>query len=200
MSDHYYSERPESRSNRYSFTEDLCGKKFSFSSDAGVFSKGGIDFGSRLLIEELNVPETAGDVLDVGCGYGPIGLVIASFHKLRQVYMIDVNERALALAKENAAQNDVHNVTIMQSDQLQNVIDKQFAMVVTNPPIRAGKNVVHGIFEQSADVLVEGGELWVVIQKKQGAPSAEKKLRTLFPSVEIVTRKKGYFILRCVKA
>lgn len=200
MSDHYYSEQPESKSNRNSFTEVLCGKKFSFLSDAGVFSKGGIDFGSRLLIEELNLPETAGDVLDVGCGYGPIGLVIASLNKTRQVYMVDVNERALSLAKENANQNSVHNVTIMQSDQLQNVMDKRFAMVATNPPIRAGKNVVHGIFEQSADVLVDGGELWVVIQKKQGAPSAEKKLRTLFQSVETVARKKGYFILRCVKA
>lgn len=200
MSDHYYSEQPASTSNRYSFTESLCGKEFSFTSDAGVFSKGGIDFGSRLLIEELSLPKTAGDILDVGCGYGPIGLVIASLNKRRHVYMIDVNERALFLAKENTAQNDVHNVTIMQSDQLQHVMDNRFALVVTNPPIRAGKSVVHGIFEQSADVLVNGGELWVVIQKKQGAPSAEKKLRTLFQSVEIVTRKKGYFILRCVKA
>lgn len=200
MSDHYYSERPKSESNRNTFTESLCGKDFTFVSDAGVFSKSGIDFGSRLLIEELHLPEISGNILDVGCGYGPIGLTIASLNKDRQVYMIDVNERALSLAKENATNNDVHNVTIIQSDQLQHVMDQRFAMVVTNPPIRAGKSVVHGIFEQSADVLMDGGELWVVIQKKQGAPSAKKKLRTLFQSVEVVTRKKGYFILRCVKA
>ncbi len=200
MSDHYYSEQPQSKSKRHTFSETLRGEVFSFTSDTGVFSKGGIDFGSRLLIEEFVPPSVAGDVLDVGCGYGPIGITIAHSNKDRHVWMVDINERAISLAEENALKNNVQNVTIAQSDRLQTVEEREFAAVLTNPPIRAGKDVVHGIFESSADVLRSEGELWVVIQKKQGAPSTEKKLRKLFQSVEVVTRKKGYFIFRAVKA
>lgn len=200
VSEHYYSKQPHSKSNRHTFTETLRGESFSFTSDAGVFSKGGIDFGSRLLIEEFTAPSIEGDVLDVGCGYGPIGIAIAASNRNRDVWMVDINERAVSLAKENAAQNDVENIRVIQSDRLSAVEDRKFAAVVTNPPIRAGKDVVHNIFEKSADVLYSQGEFWVVIQKKQGAPSAEKRLRSLFQSVETVARKKGYFIFRAVKA
>lgn len=200
MSDHYYSERPQSISNRKVFSETIRGEDFTFTSDAGVFSKGGIDFGTRLLIEAFEEPSVAGDILDVGCGYGPIGITLASGFGDRHVWMVDINERAHTLAKQNARKNSVENVTIMQSDRLQAVEGNKFAAVCTNPPIRAGKDVVHAIFEESAEVLCSKGELWVVIQKKQGAPSAEKKLSALFESVEIVARKKGYFIFRAVKA
>lgn len=200
MSDHYYSEHPQAKSKRHTFTEALFGVDFTFTSDSGVFSKGGIDFGTCLLIEEFVIPEVAGNILDAGCGYGPIGIAIAQRNEDRHVWMIDINERAISLAKENAKKNNVQNVTITQSDRLQEVSNQEFAAVLTNPPIRAGKDVVHAIFEESADVLCSEGELWVVIQKKQGAPSAQKKLRTLFKFVEVVTREKGYFILRAVKA
>ncbi len=200
MSEHYYSKQPHSKNNRHTFTETLRGEHFSFTSDAGVFSKGGVDFGSRLLIETFVAPRIMGDVLDVGCGYGPIGIAIAASNHERCVWMVDINERAISLAEENAAQNKVQNIKVIQSDRLSAVEDNKFAAIVTNPPIRAGKDIVHNIFEKSADVLYSQGEFWVVIQKKQGAPSAEKKLRSLFQSVEIVARKKGYFIFKAVKA
>lgn len=200
MSDHYYSKRPQSTSEPHTFSTTIRGKELQFSSDTGVFSKGEVDFGSRLLIEAFETPAIEGDLLDVGCGYGPIGITLAQINPERQMWMIDVNERALSLAEENATKNQVGNVTILESDQLELVKDQTFAGVITNPPIRAGKKVVHGIFEESAAVLCEQGELWVVIQKKQGAPSAEKKLRTLFDRVDIVAKSKGYFILRAVKA
>lgn len=200
MSDHYYSKQPQSKSKPYTFSETLRGEMFQFTSDTGVFSKGEVDFGSRLLIEEFEDPQVQGDLLDVGCGYGPIGITLARTHPEKHVWMIDVNERALALTKENATKNNVGNITIVESDRLEAVKDQSFAAILTNPPIRAGKDVVHGIFSSSAAILCSKGELWVVIRKKQGAPSAEKKLRTLFERVEVVAREKGYYILRAVKA
>ncbi len=167
-------------------------------SDRGVFSKEGIDFGSRLLIDTVTLPSVDGDIVDVGCGYGPIGLALATLSTTRAIHMVDVNERALFLTKENAKNNSIENVLVYQSDGLKEVTGS-FAMVVTNPPIRAGKKIVHQIFEQAADLLVDQGELWVVIQKKQGAPSAIEKLQQLFGSVDVVTKKKGYFILQAKK-
>lgn len=131
----------------------------------------------------------------MGCGYGPIGLAIAASYPTRMVEMIDINSRAIILAQENSSSNDISNVTIYESDRFEQVMSTQFAAILTNPPIRAGKKVVHEIFEESFNHLVEGGSLWVVIQKKQGAPSAMDKLERLFGNVEIVDKKKGYFIL-----
>lgn len=200
MSDHYYSKQPKSKSRRQTIAERLGSEQFSFTSDAGVFAKGEVDFGTRLLIEEFVTPEVPGDILDIGCGYGPIGIALGRWNADRNVLMIDVNERAVSLARENIVENNTPNVAVEQRDFLEMEELQEFAAILTNPPIRAGKDVVHGIFERSAEVLCSEGELWIVIQRKQGAPSAEKKLRTLFKTVEVVTREKGYVILRSVKA
>ncbi|MNN24889.1 Ribosomal RNA small subunit methyltransferase C [compost metagenome] len=106
----------------------------------------------------------------------------------------------MELAKENAAANGVNNVTITESDLFSAVGNRQFDVVLTNPPIRAGKATVHAIFEGAFERLRSGGSLWVVIQKKQGAPSAKEKLETLFARVEEVTKEKGYRIFKAVKA
>lgn len=199
MTEHYYSRTQNVSSDPNYWNYTLKGQTFRFKTDNGVFSKKEVDFGSKLLIETFSFSEVDGDVLDVGCGYGPIGLSIAKLDTSRNVHMIDVNERALGLAKENASVNHVENVTIYESDRLLNVKGNKFASILTNPPIRAGKKVVHDIFEQSHEHLVFGGELWVVIQKKQGAPSAIEKLEQLFNEVEVVEKKKGYFIIRAKK-
>lgn len=112
--------------------------------------------------------------------------------------MVDVNERAMDLARKNAEVNGVTNVNIFASSVYENV-DKQYAMILTNPPIRAGKNIVSEILEKSYEHLLVGGKLLVVIQKKQGAPSAKKLMETTFGNCEIVERDKGYYILRSVK-
>ena len=199
MSEHYYSrtQKVESDPKYWDFT--LRDFHFRFKTDNGVFSKKEVDFGSRLLIDRFTFPEIEGPILDVGCGYGPIGLTVAKLDSHRTVHMIDVNERAMLLAKDNADLNQIGNVKIYESDRLQNVTDANFAAILTNPPIRAGKKVVHEIFEQSYDHLKENGELWVVIQKKQGAPSAIEKLKEIFSEVETVDKEKGYFIIKSVK-
>lgn len=199
MSEHYYSANPTSERNPQTWTFTLRGHEFRFTTDSGVFSKREVDFGTRLLIETFQEPDVAGDVLDVGCGYGPIGLALAQSFPNRRVHMIDVNERALELAEANKRANGIRNVNIYKSDLFSEVGEQQFAAVVTNPPIRAGKRVVHAIFEQSRDHLVDNGELWVVIQKKQGAPSALQKLHEWFAAVEVVVKKKGYYIIKAKK-
>lgn len=198
IAEHYYSREQKVESNPVFWSFTLRGYSFKFKTDNGVFSKSEVDYGSRLLIETFELPDVQGDILDVGCGYGPVGLSIAK-DLGRKVHMVDVNERALTLAKENADSNGITNVNIYESDCLSSVMHKQFSAVLTNPPIRAGKQVVHRIFEQSFEYLREGGELWVVIQKKQGAPSAVEKIASLFGDVDTVVKKKGYFILRAKK-
>lgn len=198
LTSHYFSREQQVESNPKYLHFILRNHKMEFKTDNGVFSKGEVDFGTRLLIETFQFPELEGDILDVGCGYGPIGLTLAK-ETNKTVHMIDINQRALSLAKENAERNHLTNVKIYESDLFSDVLETQFAAIITNPPIRAGKAVVHSIFEQSFNYLVDGGELWVVIQKKQGAPSAEKKIQDVFGNVEIVSKKKGYFIIKAKK-
>ncbi|MCM3125739.1 MULTISPECIES: class I SAM-dependent methyltransferase [unclassified Mesobacillus] len=199
MTEHYYSRKPSTESNPVKWQSELKGNTFRFKTDSGVFSKKEVDFGSRLLIDTFELKKADGMLLDVGCGYGPIGLSIARAYPEAMVHMVDVNERAIMLAKENASENKVDNVKIYESDRLNGVEEDGFDAILTNPPIRAGKKIVHDIFEQSFQRLAEGGELWVVIQKKQGAPSAMEKMKELFGDVEVEAKSKGYFILKSVK-
>jgi 16S rRNA (guanine1207-N2)-methyltransferase len=197
VSEHYYTQKPSVGHDRRIVEETLRGRKWKFVTDAGVFSKGSIDFGSKLLIETMHIPQTA-NVLDVGCGYGPMGLSAAVLAQQGLVTMVDINERAIELAKENAALNGITNVQFLQSDLLAALNGKSFTHILTNPPIRAGKHVVHRLFEEAYDHLLGNGELWIVIQKKQGAPSAIAKLEECFNKVIVVEKDKGYYII-CAK-
>lgn len=199
MSEHYYSNKPQTESKPRQWKFTLLGHVFTFETDAGVFSKSEVDFGSRVLIEAFEMPVVAGDVLDVGCGYGPIGLSIARSHPERTIQMMDINTRALALATKNAQMNGVQNVHVLESDGLASIGDVKAAAILTNPPIRAGKDTIFRFYEQSYEKLVDQGELWVVIQKKQGAPSTVKHLEEMFSEVDIVEKKKGYWVIRAIK-
>jgi 16S rRNA (guanine1207-N2)-methyltransferase len=199
MNKHYYSKEQSVESAPRFLDFTLRGQSLRFKTDNGVFSKGEVDFGSRLLIETFEFPESDGDFLDVGCGYGPIGLSLAKQDSSRTVHMVDVNERALNLTKENAQLNQIDNVEVYESSCLDRVAKNDFKAILTNPPIRAGKKIVHTILEDSFNHLQAGGELWVVIQKKQGAPSAIELLKGIFAEVEVVDKKKGYFIIKATK-
>ena len=190
----YYAENPDAAHDIHELRVELLGQKMTFLTDAGVFSKKMVDFGSQLLLKclEVNQGET---VLDVGCGYGPLGLSLAKAYGV-QATMVDINNRALNLARQNAERNKVE-ATIFQSNIYEQVKGK-FDHVISNPPIRAGKQVVHEIIEKSKDFLGIGGDLTIVIQKKQGAPSAKSKMEDVFGNCEIVKKDKGYYILRSV--
>jgi len=200
MSDHYYTSKPQTESKPRHWTFKLLGHSFSFETDAGVFSKSEVDFGSRVLIDAFKMPNINGAILDVGCGYGPIGLSIAKANPDRTVYMMDINERAVTLSQKNAQVNGVQNVRIFVSDGLSMVdTDVEAAAILTNPPIRAGKETIFRFYNGAYDRLVPSGELWVVIQKKQGAPSTVSYLEEKFSEVDIVEKKKGYWIVRAKK-
>lgn len=199
MGEHYYSSNPKVVSNPNTLRFQLKNLDMTFISDSGVFSKSEVDFGTRLLIETFELPTINGAILDVGCGYGPIGITFAKAYSNRKIFMVDVNERALELSKKNSQINKVDNLEILKSNLFDELTSQKFAAIISNPPIRAGKKIVHLLFEQAYDHLLDQGELWIVIQKKQGAPSAIDKLKSLFSDVETVNKDKGYFIIKATK-
>ncbi len=170
---------------------------FSLFSDNGVFAKEGLDFGSRTLIEEAMKDGLKGKILDIGCGYGIIGITIGYFNKDLDLTMSDVNLRALDLAKENANKYGI-KCNIIESNMYEN-IGCDYDVILANPPIRAGKDIVNGIILGAYDHLNKGGKLLAVMRKDQGAPSAKKRLEETFGNCEIIKRNKGYYILKSTK-
>lgn len=168
----------------------INGKEFTFFTDNGVFSKKGLDFGTRTLLESL--PEDLkGDILDFGCGYGPIGIYLKkSYHC--EVDMLDINERSVSLAKKNADLNNAE-VNIFLSDIYSNV-NKKYDYIVTNPPIRVGKQILYKILFDAKDYLKENGKIYLVINKDQGAKSLMKDLANSY-KVSLVNKNKGFFII-----
>ncbi|PCE01949.1 methyltransferase [Enterococcus hirae] len=200
MTNHYYSQEPTTEHDFEQWSFELKGKNFQFVTDSGVFSRETVDFGSRVLIDTFNWEELPvdGKILDVGCGYGPIGLAIA-FASQRFVEMVDINSRAVELAQGNANRNGIKQVDIHQSNIYEAVHEETYAAIVSNPPIRAGKKVVHEILTEAYPRLKSGGTLTIVIQKKQGAPSAKNKMAETFGNAEIVHKEKGYYIIKSIK-
>lgn len=195
MAEHYYTSNPTSASDVQELQYEAGGKKYRFFSDHSVFSIQRVDPGTDLLIRTILKEQTAADsILDLGCGYGPIGIVLADQLDAKAI-MMDINERAMDLAEKGAKANRVE-AEIITEDQLG---DRKVDLAATNPPIRAGKKVVYHFFQLAYDHLQEGGALYVVIQKKQGADSAEKELVRIFGQCETVGRKAGYHILRSIK-
>ena len=163
---------------------------FVFMTDNGVFSKKGLDFGTRVLLE--NLPDNiTGDVLDIGCGYGPIGIYLKKKYNVN-VDMIDVNERSLKLAIKNASLNRV-SANIFYSDAFSN-IDKKYNYVITNPPIRVGKEKLYEILFGSMEHLSKNGKLYFVINKDQGAKSVLRDLNEKYKA-EIIKKDKGFYII-----
>lgn len=194
---HYYTNNSDLKSKPKTIEAIFGEYRFSFLTDIGVFSKEGVDYGSKVMINAIT-PTEGKRILDVGCGYGPIGIVLGTLFPEHRIDMVDINDRAIELAKKNISLNKRNNVTVFKSNMYENVVDK-YSMIISNPPIRAGKHIVHAIIENAKDHLLIDGELWIVIQKKQGAPSAKQKMLDVFSNVEVVQRDKGYFILKSVK-
>ena len=172
----------------------IRGKKFTFNSDNGVFSKSGVDFGSRLLLDFIPLEEVGGKILDLGCGYGVIGIVL---NKLTgaNVDMVDVNLRALHLTEMNVAANKCQNINVFESNVYENVNTK-YTSIVTNPPIRAGKKVIYDMLFNAKEYLTDDGNLYFVIRKQQGAKSMMSDLEKEY-NLEIIEKKKGYYIIKC---
>lgn len=200
MENYYYSKNPEVVHEEKKWDFDILGNKINFVTDNGVFSKTTVDYGSRALLDNVKIESMQeGRVLDLGCGYGPIGLGIAKKNSKLIVDMVDVNELALSLAKKNAELNEIENVNIWESSVYGKVERTDYSLIVSNPPIRAGKKIVTQILAEAINHLSVGGRLVIVIQKKQGAPSAKKTMEEAFNNCEVIARDKGYFILESIK-
>lgn len=172
----------------------VLGNKFIFCTDNGVFSKDGLDFGSRLLLESIPLEEVGGKVLDMGCGYGVFGIVLNKVLSC-QVDMVDVNLRALHLCDLNIKENKCTNIKAFESNCYENIVSK-YSCIITNPPIRAGKKIVYEIVMNARNYLEKDGKLFLVIRKEQGAKSLIADLKEFY-NVEILNRKKGFFIIKC---
>lgn len=193
MSEQYFTRDPQSESRPARCEFDYRGRTLRFTTDAGVFSRGEIDFGTRTLLNAL--PERMeGRVLDLGCGYGAVGVSVGAANAA-QVVLSDVNTRALELAMANLKANGVQG-EVVESDGLTSV-SGTFDYILTNPPIRAGKDVIYRLFLESANRLNPGGALYIVIRKQQGALSAANYLKTIFASVRPLNKSGGFWVLEC---
>ncbi|MBA2851076.1 16S rRNA (guanine1207-N2)-methyltransferase [Methanococcus maripaludis] len=194
---HYFSENPDSKHDESTISGMLRGKRFSFKTDSGVFSPKKIDKGTIILVEELELSKDD-DVLDVGCGYGVIGISIAD--EVNSVTMTDLNNRSVGLTRKNIKLNgkSEKNMEVFQGDLFEKVSNKKYSVIISNPPIKAGKELIHKIISKGHDLLNENGSIWVVIQTKHGAKSLTKYMEEIFGNVETVTISGGYRVLKSV--
>lgn len=188
---HYFINDTNIKNNKRKTEASIREHKFVFWVDNGVFSKKGLDFGTRTLLENLPLNKMTGEILDFGCGYGPIGIVIAKLSEAK-VDMLDVNDRALDLAKQNVIENDVE-VNIIKSD-IYGSVTKKYDYIISNPPIRVGKEILYKILFGAKEYLKDNGQLWIVVNKDQGAKSLAKELEHIY-KVQIICRNKGFFVI-----
>lgn len=190
---YYFDKNPDVISEEKTIKVNIFDSILAFRTDNSVFSKNYLDFGTRTLLESIDVFKISGDVLDFGCGYGPIGIILKKFGNCN-VDMIDINIRALSLAKKNAMLNNV-SVNIFESNIYSN-ISKKYNYIITNPPIRVGKDILYRILTEAKDYLKEEGHLIFVINKDQGAKSTIKFLEDKY-KINIICKNKGFYVIDC---
>jgi 16S rRNA G1207 methylase RsmC len=194
MTEHYFTEKPKSKIDLGIIRTYLRGRLFEFLTASGVFSKTRIDLGTRLLIESMNLPEK-GYALDIGCGYGPVGIVAAVYNPDIHVVLTDLNERALWLTKENAKRNKAENVEIRKGFLYEPVKNMKFETILSNPPTTAGMKIVLPIIEQAPQHLTEGGLLQIVVRSKISGKRLTTKTKETFGNIQILARQSGYRVL-----
>lgn len=194
---HYFSQTNNTlKSNPKRIAFRACNEDFECITDHGVFAKDGLDRGTAVLLDYLTVEPTVKTALDLGCGYGPIGLVLTKVFHL-DVDMVDVNPRAIELATNNLALNHV-TATVLSSDEWEHT-NRQYDMIVSNPPIRVGKDILYPLLASTYDALLPGGTFWFVINKKHGANSAITFIETIYNDVTVIGRSKGFHVIQCRK-
>ena len=194
MTDHYFSKDVSAESRPQEISYSFGRHNYRFTTDAGVFSVGKMDTATDILIR--SIPPLEGSLLDMGCGYGPIGIVLAKEYGL-ELTQADINPRAVSLTTVNAAKNGVTS-HVLQSDHFEQ-IEGLFDTIAINPPIHAGKNVIFSMYDGAYKHLKDGGALYVVILKKHGADSSIVYLKELFGNCRSIYKKKGLYVLEAGK-
>lgn len=199
---HYFSEVQDVKSVKKIINYEIKNEKFEFLTDNGVFSKTKVDFGTDVMLRTfLNENKKLGNIriLDIGCGYGVVSVVLKRFFEKAKILSTDVNERALELTRENIQKNNRTDDFEVRKSFVFDNISENFDMILSNPPIRAGKQVIFEIYEKSFFHLNKNGKFYCVIQTKHGAKSTKKKLEELFGNCTTLVIEAGYRIFRCVK-
>ena len=192
---HYFVNDEGLKSEIKEFSVKIRNEKFCFKTDNGVFSKGELDFGTKILIETVLKENLEGTILDLGCGYGAIGIV---FNKLKGVKtdLVDVNKRAIHLTKLNIKENECTNINCFESDGYENVKEK-YNTIISNPPIRVGKEKLYQLIVDARKYLIDNGKIYLVIRREQGAKSFMQDMKQFY-NIEILEKKKGFFVI-CLK-
>jgi 16S rRNA (guanine1207-N2)-methyltransferase len=198
QAEHYFAAAPKSPAKLGVIRTTLRGRSFEFLTAASVFSKKKVDLGTRLLIETMVVPET-GTVLDVGCGYGAVGIAAAASNPRLHVVMTDVNERAVRLARQNIQKNNVHNAEVRSGYLYEPVKESSFNCILSNPPVSAGMETVKAIITQALTVMKGNASFQMVIRSKIGAKTMPHIFTQTFGSCQVLARKSGYRVLMAKK-
>lgn len=196
-SEHYFSARPESELNLRRFQAELAGRSYELTTAGGIFSPERIDAGTRVLLSNAHQPPPGGNLLDLGCGWGPIALTLAIESPHATVWAVDVNERALDLVRRNAAEIGLSNVNACLPEDVPD--DIAFMTIWSNPPIRVGKNELHSLLERWLPRLDSDADAWLVVQRNLGSDSLHRWLEGTLPddfSVLRAATSKGYRVLR----
>lgn len=192
-----YFDNVNLKSNITKYKTRIFDKEFCFNTDNGVFSKSKLDFGTRCLLETLPLDEISGEVLEVGCGYGVIPIILTSVdEKIVNFDAVDINKRAIHLSEMNLKENKAEKIRFFESDIYSNV-NKKYDVIITNPPIRAGKQVIYNIVMNAKDYLNKDGMLFIVINKDQGAKSLKSDLDKIY-NTEVLKKIKGFWIIKCI--
>jgi 16S rRNA (guanine1207-N2)-methyltransferase len=196
----YFTKTPESERIDRKFAVVLNGRDFIFTASSSVFSKDHLDTGTELLIKALgaDVNGAKGRFLDLGCGYGPIGIFLAAANPASTILMADINERVAELAEGNAASNHIKNASAVRSDGFE-AVEGLFDVIATNPPIRTGKQNVARLMRDSFGHMTSGAKFYAVIGKKQGAESYARIIADIFGNCEIISKKSGFYVFRAIK-
>lgn len=199
MVEHYSTAEPSSRPRPAEGSVRIRGLDLRLRTDAGVFSRSRLDRGTELLLEALDVGPCE-LILDLGCGYGILGIAAAMLSEGGHVILTDINERAVRLARENVRANRATNAEVRAGDLYVPVTGLAFDHIVCNPPLRAGRAVVDRIISEAPAHLHEGGRLWLVARTRQGADSLQDRMAETFGNAEIVQRGSGYKVLCATRA
>ncbi|MDY5676687.1 MAG: methyltransferase [Eubacteriales bacterium] len=192
----YFDNDKNIKSERKLINFSFNDKNFSLYTDNGVFSKDKLDYGTRILLENIDINNLKGRVLDLGCGIGVVGIILGTLNKNISIDMVDINERAIILTKDNVKFNNINN-NVFVSNVYSNINGK-YNFIITNPPIRAGKEVVRKFLLGGYDYLTDDGILYFVMRKDHGVKSMIKELENIY-EVDIVNKEKGFYIVSLTK-
>ena len=192
----YFDNDKNIKSDKRLIKFNFNNKEFSIYSDNGVFSKDRFDYGTRVLLSNIDIFKLRGNVLDLGCGLGVVGIILGTFNKNISIDMIDVNERAILLSRENLMLNNV-KANIFVSD-IYKAVNKKYNYIITNPPIRAGKDVIRKFLFDGYDYLEDDGVIYFVMRKDHGVKSMIKELENKY-MVNVIDKDKGFYVVELKK-